>query len=233
VHARLDKQDEQLASISTKLDYVLDGRLARALCSELSPQLAAMEERLADRLIPTDFKDDSEHSGVSRKPIQINREFSGRGRLQTQSSRAAPRSPDIATGLAPQSAAPVSSVAQARAMLTRTSTLKHSFLRRFVNEELDRHKKDPEKDPVHKIRRLKDRLLESVFGICEADPKEGKEGSRTIHPQSHFATGDHADSALLPAGVSSPRVPRRDAQHELPSPGVLGVCSPDAAVLLG
>ncbi len=196
---RLDKQDEQLASISTKLDYILDGRLARALCSELGPQLAAMEERLGDRLFSTDFKDnDNERSGVSRKPIQIHREIIGRGFLQTQSSCATPRSPDSATGVVPQSDAPVSSVVRARTMLTRTSTLKHSFLRRFVHpEEAGRHKKDP----ARKLRRLKDRVLDSVFGICKPDFKLGKEGSRVIHPQSPFATGNHADSALLPPGV--------------------------------
>jgi hypothetical protein len=33
------------------------------------------------------------------------------------------------------------------------------------------------------------RVLERVFGICEADPKQGREASNVIHPQSPFATG--------------------------------------------
>jgi hypothetical protein len=39
-------------------------------------------------------------------------------------------------------------------------------------------------------------VLERVFGICEADPKEGREASNVIHPQSPFATGAPRPSRL-------------------------------------
>jgi hypothetical protein len=38
-------------------------------------------------------------------------------------------------------------------------------------------------------RRRRKGVLEQVFGICDADPKQGREASSVIHPQSPFATG--------------------------------------------
>jgi hypothetical protein len=197
LHARLDRQDEQLTAISTKLHYLdsaLDGRLARALGSELGPQLSAVEQRLADRLDPANCKGERSPAGCT--PTRSSREPLGRGHLPSQSPRAAPRSPDNAPGLGSRGAAPTSA-AQARA--TATSTLKHSFLRRFVHSEEAGRNKEPE----HRLKRLRDRLLESVFGICEADPKVGKEGSRAIHPQSHFVTGE-SESKSTPRRQQAP-----------------------------
>jgi hypothetical protein len=55
---------------------------------------------------------------------------------------------------------------------------KQSFLWRRANLESEELK-----------RNLKKGVLERVFGICKADPKQGREASSVIHPQSPFATG--------------------------------------------
>ena len=80
LHARLDRQDEHLTAISTKLQYLdsaLDDRLARALGSELGPQLSAVEQRLADRLDPASCKG-GERSPAGCTPTRTSREALGR-----------------------------------------------------------------------------------------------------------------------------------------------------------
>jgi hypothetical protein len=69
---------------------------------------------------------------------------------------------------------------------TKTKGLKRSFLARFLEDE-DELPAQKAKDEVEKG--LHHRILEQVFGICDADPKQGRDASRLIHPQSAFATG--------------------------------------------
>ena len=73
-------------------------------------------------------------------------------------------------------------------MAVDTRKVKHSFLVQFLQDE----ESEAAKAASGAVRRLRSqwaRGLEAVFGICEPDPKQGKEGSRVIHPQSNFATG--------------------------------------------
>jgi hypothetical protein len=206
LQARLDRQEGTLAAINAKLQYLdstLDGRLASALSSELlspiSADMADMEKRLADRLDPAKREEDgSEHSKEGCTPTQASSEIPARLPVP----RAAPSRPDSAAGPSQQRVAPVPA-ARDLVRLADTRTLKHSFLRRFVSlGEEGRRDQDP---PPRQLHRLRDRLLESGFGICEADPRVGKEGSRAIHPQSHFVTGGPA--ALPTAGPPSTRAP--------------------------
>ena len=67
-------------------------------------------------------------------------------------------------------------------------SLKRSFLLRFLEDD-DDHPAVKAKPTKEKSARS--RLLESVFGICDADHKQGREASSVIHPQSPFATGQH------------------------------------------
>ncbi len=180
VLARLDRQDEQLAAIGAKLHYLdsaLDARLARAL----APGLAAVEERLASRDPSSSLAGDAGYQPT-------------RGIGLPSSAPATPRAAEGAAGPAGP---------PGRAALARTSTLKHSFLRRFVRPG-EQEARRP-KGPTRQVQRMWDRLLDSVFGICEADPKVGKEGSRAIHPQSHFVTGTPRESfTRTPALLSLP-----------------------------
>ncbi len=65
-------------------------------------------------------------------------------------------------------------------------SLKRSFLARFLEEDDDH---PAAKDKPDKIRGARSKFLESFFGICDADPKQGREASSVIHPNSPFATG--------------------------------------------
>jgi hypothetical protein len=208
LHAKLERQEGKLADISTKLQHLdssLDVRLACAVSSELRPLLADMadfEERLADRLDPAKRKaDKSEHGQECCKPTQKSSESPGKP-PSPHSAPAPPPPPDSPTGPAELRAAR-SSTAPPHARLAHTRTLKHSFLRRFVGLGEEEGRRD--EDPPRRLRRLRARLLEGVFGICEADPKTGKEGSAAIHPQSHFVTGDPAGR---PAQCALPRAAR-------------------------
>ena len=53
-------------------------------------------------------------------------------------------------------------------------------------------------------------VIERVFGICKADPKEGREASNVIHPQSPFATGS-------PPRPHAPHPPCTPARTRTPS----------------
>jgi hypothetical protein len=81
-------------------------------------------------------------------------------------------------------------------------SLKRSFLARFLEDDDadDDHPAAKDKPDKGKGKSARSRLLESVFGICDADPKQGREASSVIHPHSPFATGPpapqrHPDSA--------------------------------------
>ena len=75
------------------------------------------------------------------------------------------------------------------------TSLKRSFLARFLEDDDDH---PAAKDKPNKIRGARSKFLESVFGICDADPKQGREASSVIHPQSPFATGPPAPSPPRP-----------------------------------
>ncbi len=66
------------------------------------------------------------------------------------------------------------------------SSMKRSFLSRFLENEEDDH---APKDTAERIKEARFHFLERIFGICDADPKKGREASNVIHPQSPFATG--------------------------------------------
>jgi hypothetical protein len=66
------------------------------------------------------------------------------------------------------------------------ASVKRSFLARFLEDE-DELPAQKARDDVEKG--LYNRFLEQVFGICDADPKQGRDASSLIHPQSAFATG--------------------------------------------
>ncbi len=68
----------------------------------------------------------------------------------------------------------------------RSSNMKRSFLTRFLEEE---EEDAAPKDAAERIKDARFEFLERIFGICEADPKKGREASKVIHPQSPFATG--------------------------------------------
>ncbi len=224
--ARLDRQEEQLTAMSAKLQHLaatLDRRLSCVLISsDLRAQLAAMEHRLADRL------DAAKEANGSSERRQVNTAPS----CGPPSEIASSRSQGSAEGSSPEK--PHGAPTRPGPQPAGTYTLKHSFLRRFARSDEERAAaagRSPSGSHQNRLMGMKDRVLESVFGICEPDPKVGKEGSRVIHPQSHFVTGDPAGPALPPAGASesSPRAARRDAEHELPPAGLLGVHGPDAA----
>jgi hypothetical protein len=65
---------------------------------------------------------------------------------------------------------------------------------RFLEDD-DDHDPGPDSSTKRLWRRIDNTgkrsrgLLERVFGICDADPKQGREASNVIHPQSPFATG--------------------------------------------
>jgi hypothetical protein len=86
--------------------------------------------------------------------------------------------------------------------------LKRSFLARFLEDD-DDHPAAKDKPDKGKGKSARSRLLESVFGICDADPKQGREASSVIHPQSPFATG-------LPAPAPSARPMAAHRGHGLP-----------------
>jgi hypothetical protein len=193
--ARLDRQEEQLASMSTKLQQLastLERRLSSALVgSELSSQLAAMEQRLAHRI-------DQAKGATAASASSERRQANPAPADPPPSSLASPRSQGSATDhkADERRGAPAR---HGHPQLTGVYTLRHSFLRRFVGSD--------EEEPAaarsvshyrHRMAGLTDRLLESVFGICEADPKVGKEGSRVIHPQSHFVTGEPESESAAP-----------------------------------
>ncbi len=64
--------------------------------------------------------------------------------------------------------------------------MKRSFLSRFLEEE---EEEPVPKDRVDRIKNARFQFMERIFGICDADPKKGREASNVIHPQSPFATG--------------------------------------------
>jgi hypothetical protein len=72
--------------------------------------------------------------------------------------------------------------------------VKHSFLAQFLHEEETEAKAASK--VAKRVRGVWARGLESVFGITAPDPKLGKEGSRVIHPQSAFATGEVSDGSV-------------------------------------
>ena len=73
-------------------------------------------------------------------------------------------------------------------MAVDTRKVKHSFLVQFMQDEESEAVKAASNTALQ-LQSQWARGLEAVFGICEPDPKQGKEGSRVIHPQSNFATG--------------------------------------------
>jgi hypothetical protein len=232
VLARLDRQEGQLAAMSTTLqhlDSALDGRLARALASALRPQSAEGEQPLADSLAPAKSKPDGgcnepEHSHGGWEPAHAGQEIQEiAGRLQSPSATPGPRSAISAMSKTRHCGAPVPATqARSRAGLAKTQTMKHSFLRR-----LNRLGEEEQQQSARRLRRASDRALESVFGICEADPRMGKEGSRAIHPQSHFVTGERDSDGPAPPGPGRPGPARAADQLEVGA-RLLGLLSPCA-----
>ncbi len=86
------------------------------------------------------------------------------------------------------------------AMVATKDTMKRSFLSRFLEEEDD---EPAPKDGAERLLVARFKVLQHFFGICDADPKLGREASSLIHPQSPFATG------MRPAAPRAPRVPPR------------------------
>ena len=180
------------------LDSGLDERVANAVRSELGARMAGMEGRIVQKILA--------RSGVAEGCSQPSPEPGPEGQTRSQSAQLAnrqglsSRSCDDAAGDRAARAdhgrvkvAPKMHVLAA-ADLPATGTLKHSFLRRFARTEggpTARGLSQTEEDYVGKMAapNLMTRLLENVFGICEPDPKVGKEGSKVIHPQSNFHTG--------------------------------------------
>ena len=72
------------------------------------------------------------------------------------------------------------------AMVATKDTMKRSFLSRFLEEDED---EPAPKDGAERLLEARFRVLQEFFGICDADPKLGREASSLVHPQSPFATG--------------------------------------------
>jgi hypothetical protein len=90
--------------------------------------------------------------------------------------------------------------------------MKRSFLSRFLEDEED---EPAPKDTAERIKEARFHFMERVFGICDADPKKGREASSVIHPQSPFATGPQPPLAPSRALSESPRSPRQAPPRRL------------------
>jgi hypothetical protein len=84
-------------------------------------------------------------------------------------------------------------------------SLKRSFMARFLEDDDEADRSGEKRSFLWRRgdeRKRQKGVVERVFGICKADPKQGREGSSVIHPQSPFATG-----SPLPARPSHPMAP--------------------------
>ncbi len=94
-------------------------------------------------------------------------------------------------------------------------SIKRSFMARFLEDDDD--DPGPDSSTKHRWRRVGGQgkrrrgVLERVFGICEADPKEGREASSVIHPQSPFATGARRATLVESAGGPAIQATRLDS----------------------
>lgn len=193
MHARIERHGSLLAEMSRAiqtLDSELEARVVRAVRSELGAQVAGMEERLARKALMGVGCGRGESSGAP-KPERRSAESASAGRFSSN-SRDTSGDLDVSADRGHTSAPPMMHASDAPARPTSTGALKHSFLRRFARTESrsTARKSSPGGETYKgKAPGLAARLLETVFGICEPDPKLGKEGSKVIHPQSHFYTG--------------------------------------------
>jgi hypothetical protein len=127
-----------------------------------------------------DFKLEIKHqiALVHEKLEAINRKLEiGSGPTKHPPTAERPQASGEATGETPA------------ARFKEAKSLKRSFLARFLEDD-DDHPAAKAKLP--KVTTAWSRLLESVFGICDADHKQGREASSVIHPHSPFATGPRA-----------------------------------------
>ena len=203
MHERIDRHGDLLAAMGRtlqSLDSGLDERLASAVRSELGAQMAGMEERIAQRMLA---RTDRGSACVKPSPEgQTRRQgVSARTAEPAGCSRARDTSGEQVVS-ADHDHAPVPPKTSALYASGRpaTDTLKHSFIRRFARANDRQNARESPMDNetyADKPPGLMARLLENVFGICEPDPKVGKEGSKVIHPQSNFHTGVQDADALI------------------------------------
>ena len=169
------------------LDSDLEARVAGAVRAELGARMAGMEERIAQRFQMSVCCGQCVCGGGVPKQNAgsepIDRGHSWLGDTSSDRDESADRSRAAAAG-----APPKVRTLDARKHPT-TGKLRHSFLRRFARTEADSTASNGGGSYAGKAPGWVSRLLETVFGICESDPKVGKEGSKVIHPQSHFHTG--------------------------------------------
>jgi hypothetical protein len=181
VGERLDAQQEQLLAVRQHLrdlDTTLDARLA----ATLDTRLAAIERLLSAKPDPPAHPS-TPQTGTPPVADSIT---PNPAHLRTADDT----TPDKCGGQPGPEAAVAA--ASPRLMLADTRKLKHSFLKRFIHDDEPAERTERASSSWRPSTGLVARLLEGVFGICEADPRMGKEGSRVIHPQSHFATGTGA-----------------------------------------
>ncbi len=195
MNSRIERHSDLLDAMGRtlkSLDSGLDCRVASAVKSELGARMAGMEERIMQKILMhssckgRDGKMSSE-SRVSVEPADCHSRGS-RSCNDTSGCR------DTEAEHGSVAVPPKMRVLKENPSHPATGILKHSFLRRFARTDLEGRLTaqgfaQSEETYASQPPSLMARLLEKVFGICKPDPKEGKEGSKVIHPQSNFHTG--------------------------------------------
>ena len=197
MHERIHRHGDLLAAMGRtlqSLDSGLDERVANVVRSELGARMAGMEERIAQKILERidrrTGRDKPSPEGHTRSQGACSAEPDSAGRYSSR-ARDTSGDQDLSADHGQAPAPPKGSVSYAFGRPA-TGTLKHSFLRRFARTDgAKSNRESPKGKEIYADTPpgLMARLLEKVFGICEPDPKVGKEGSKVIHPQSNFHTG--------------------------------------------
>jgi hypothetical protein len=193
IHERLDRQSDLLVAMAMalqSLDSELDVRIANAFRSELGKRMAGIEERIAQRIFSREGGrcQQSPECQTRSQSAELSDRYSLRS-CDTSGDRDRDVSAENGHGTGQPRMRALNSPQNST-----TGTLKHSFLRRFARTDEGKTasgstQNQAEETNAGRAPGLMTRLLENVFGICEPDPKVGKEGSKVIHPQSNFHTG--------------------------------------------
>ncbi len=190
LHERIDRHSDLLVSIGRSLkslDSGLDARIAKAVRFEIGERMAGMEERIAQKILMRSSLPVSSEGGRG-KPSPESQSSGQSAEPAERSARTCDKAAGNCGAKADHGRATIPPRMRVLRELPSTGALKHSFLRRFARTEGRLTDSQKEETCAGKPG-LVARLLENIFGICEPDPKVGKEGSKVIHPQSNFHTG--------------------------------------------